>query len=71
MKNILTERELEVLELLVKGYNNSEISEKLHVSVHTTKAHLESIYEKLDVQNRVQACIKGITLKLVELESVA
>ena len=71
MKNLLTERELEVLELLIKGMNNSEISEILHVSVNTTKAHLESIYDKLGVKNRVQACIKSLALDIINLDGVA
>ena len=57
-KNELTPRELEVLALLTDGYNNSKISEKLCISTHTTKAHISSIYEKLNVSNRVQATVK-------------
>ena len=57
-KNELTPRELEVLDLLIYGYNNSKISEKLCISTHTTKAHISSIYEKLNVSNRVQATVK-------------
>lgn len=62
MKQLLTEREKSVLFLLAQGMKNDEISEKLHISVHTTKAHLEMIYEKLGVKNRVQAAIKAIEL---------
>ena len=57
-KNLLTKRELEVMNLLINGYNNSTISEKLCISKHTTKAHISSIYEKLNVKNRVQATVK-------------
>lgn len=56
--NELTLRELEVLDLLIYGYNNAEIAEKLCVSIHTIKAHISSIYEKLNVSNRVQAAVK-------------
>lgn len=55
---ILTKRERDVMDLLISGYNNSKISEKLCISVHTTKAHISSIYEKLNVSNRVQATVK-------------
>ena len=69
MKNItLTEREKNVIQHLTNGYNNEEISELLHISVHTTKAHLEAIYEKLNVHNRVQAVIKAVKYNLVDLE---
>ena len=49
--NIFTEREREVLHLLLLGLNNKEISEKLFISNHTTKAHVASIYKKLGVLN--------------------
>lgn len=62
MKQLLTEREKSVLLLLAQGMKNEEISRILHISVHTTKAHLEMIYEKLGVRNRVQAAIKAIEL---------
>ena len=57
-----TERELEVLHLLLQGFNNKEISHKLFISNHTTKAHVASIYKKLDVTNIVQADIKSVKL---------
>ena len=59
-----TEREVEVLELLFKGLNNREISDKLFISNHTTKVHVASIYKKLNVANRVQAVIKVMQLEL-------
>ncbi len=57
-----TEREMEVLHLLLLGLNNKEISKKLFVSTHTTKAHVAAIYKKLNVSNRVQAAIRSIQL---------
>ena len=71
MKMFLTEREMNVLQYLTLGMKNEEISEKLHISVHTTKAHLEAIYEKLGVTNRVQAAMKAVKIGLVNLETVA
>lgn len=70
MENYLTERELGVLDCLVQGYTNLEIANELHISVHTVKAHLEAIYEKLDAVNRVQAAIKGVTLGLVDIKTM-
>jgi DNA-binding NarL/FixJ family response regulator len=55
-----TERELEVLHCLYLGLNNNQISEKLHISVHTTKAHIHKIYEKLSAQGRTEAVVKAI-----------
>ena len=62
-----TEREREVLFLLVRGLNNKEISKTLFISNHTTKAHVASIYKKLGVSNRVQAAIKCMKLGAEEI----
>lgn len=70
MKNILTERELNVLFYLAKGLVNTQIADNLHISVHTVKAHLEAIYEKLNVNNRIQAVIKAIILGLIDLNGI-
>ena len=59
-----TTREKEVINLLVEGLNNNEISAKLCITRHTTKAHLATIYKKLNVDNRVQAAIKCVKLGL-------
>jgi len=58
----LTNREHEVLELLVQGLSNRQISDRLSITNHTTKAHLSSIYEKLKIKNRVQAVVKYFEL---------
>ena len=68
-----TEREKEVLFLLLKGLNNKEISKRLFISNHTTKAHVASIYTKLGVMNRVQAAIKSMKLgadKIFDLSDI-
>ncbi|SEU23530.1 LuxR C-terminal-related transcriptional regulator [Paenibacillus sp. NFR01] len=54
----LTPREEEILRLVVQGFNNSEISEKLFISSHTVKNHITKIYEKLGVNSRAQAISK-------------
>lgn len=56
----LTDREKEVLELLVDGKNNKEISETLQVSIHTAKAHVSSIMQKLAVDDRTEAAVKAL-----------
>ena len=61
----LTEREKNVLYYLALGYKNNEIGKILNISVHTVKAHLETIYDKLGVTNRVQAVIRGLQYKCI------
>lgn len=63
----LTERELDVLELLVQGLSNSEIAARLGVSPNTVKNHLRSIYSKLDVSTRTAATTLAIKHGLVEI----
>lgn len=52
---ILTEREMEILQLIVGGYKNKEIAEKLNISYSTVINHTYNIYRKLDVNNRAGA----------------
>lgn len=61
----LTERELDVLREIVAGKNNKEISEALDISLHTVKAHVCSIIQKLSVDDRTQAAIKALKEELV------
>lgn len=61
----LTDRELEVLKLLVEGYSNAEIAKRLVVSIHTAKAHVCNILQKLSVDDRTQAAIKALKDGLV------
>lgn len=51
----ITNTEKEVLMYLVTGLNNNKIAENMCISVSTVKKHLESIYYKLNVHNRMQA----------------
>ena len=66
-KTKLTERENEVLKLLVQGKSNTQIAQELIVSVHTAKAHVCSILPKLCVDDRVQAAVKAIKEGLVSV----
>lgn len=61
----LTERECEVLKHLVEGKSNTEIAKELIVSVHTAKAHVCSILQKMCVNDRVQAAVKAVKEGLV------
>ncbi len=56
----LTQREYEVLKLVVDGKSNNDIAEKLCISEHTAKAHVCSIIQKLVVDDRTQAAVKAI-----------
>ncbi|TXK74533.1 response regulator transcription factor [Paenibacillus sp. N3.4] len=51
---MLSEREKEVVELLVKGYTNQEIATDLHITEVTVKKHLTAVFRKLNVRNRTQ-----------------
>lgn len=61
----LTERELEVLALLVEGLSNPEIAERLTVSRATAKAHVSNILSKLEVSNRAEAVAVAVQHHLV------
>jgi len=56
----LTEREVEVLDLLAKGLANKQIAAALGLSEHTVKFHVSSIYGKLNAANRTQAVREGL-----------
>jgi two-component system, NarL family, response regulator LiaR len=56
--SLLSEREKEVLELLSKGLLYKEIAEKMGVTKETVKKHLKNIYQKLHVQNKIEALNK-------------
>jgi DNA-binding NarL/FixJ family response regulator len=51
----LTNREQEVLQLVVQELRNAEISERLHISLKTVETHITSLYNKLGIQSRTEA----------------
>lgn len=55
----ITYRENEVLKLVIQGFSNKEIAEKLFITHHTVKAHLSQIYKKFGVTNRTAAAVKA------------
>ena len=61
----LTDRELEVLELIAEGLTNQAIGNRLFLSLNTVKAHTRNIYGKLGVSSRTQAVSKGRTLGIL------
>ncbi len=63
----LSEREHEILQLIAKGASNSEAARMLSVSKATIRTHLEHIYRKLEVTNRVEAVTEGIRKGLISV----
>lgn len=63
----LTEREREVLNLVVQGQSNQQISEALFISISTVKAHISNILSKLQVSSRAEAIAFAIKNRLVSL----
>ena len=61
----LTSRETQILKLITEGYSNIEIANELYVSINTTKAHVASILQKLEVDDRLQAALKALKERLV------
>jgi two-component system nitrate/nitrite response regulator NarL len=61
----LTEREKDVLRLLVLGANNSEIADELSVAVSTVKNHMRHIFRKMDVNSRVEAAVYALEHHLI------
>ena len=63
----LTERELDVLKLLVKGARNKEIAAQLYITERTVKFHTSVIFQKLGVTNRSEAISAALQRRLVKL----
>lgn len=61
----LTAREAQILKLVTEGHSNMEIAQRLVISVNTTKAHIASILQKLEVDDRLQAALKALKYKIV------
>lgn len=66
----LTAREQQVLQLIVQGCSNRDISEKLHLGISTVKTHVGQLLDKLGTRDRTQAAVQAIAMKLVPWPSV-
>ena len=63
----LSARETEILQLIAKGVSNSEAATMLTLSKATIRTHLEHIYRKLEVTNRVEAVTEGLRKGLIQM----
>ena len=61
----LSKREVEILERIAKGENYQQIADKLFISPKTVRKHIENIYQKMQVHNKVEAVRKAVDLKIV------
>ena len=66
-QRLLTARELQVLELLGQGMRNKEVALELHISEDTTRAHIKSIFLKLNVHDRTAALSEGLKRGLIRI----
>ena len=65
MKN-LTQRETEIVELMLAGLSNSQIARELFISVHTVKSILEKVYDKYEIHNRLLLAVHLTKEKFAE-----
>ena len=63
---MLTEREMEILLLIAKGYSNQEIASTSHITIKTVKTHVSNVLSKLEVQDRTQAVIYAFQHNLIQ-----
>ena len=61
----LSEREIEVLQLIAKGFTNQEIATQLYISLNTVKVHTRNINGKLGAKNRTGAVVRARTLGIL------
>ncbi|KGA19985.1 hypothetical protein GM51_5745 [freshwater metagenome] len=66
-ESILSEREMEVLQLLADGQSTPEIAGNMFISQKTVKNHLASIYEKIDARDRTHAVIRAVKMGIIKI----
>lgn len=62
---VLSNREIEVLYLVADGLSNTEIAKELMISIHTVKAHVSNIIQKLCANSRVQAAVRAVRMGII------
>ena len=70
LKELLSDREMEMLKLLATGMSNKEIAEKLCLSLRTVKAHMSNIFTKMNVASRSEALVEALRRGLLTLEDI-
>jgi len=70
VKDLLSDREMEMLKLLATGMSNKEIAEKLCLSLRTVKAHMSNIFTKMNVASRSEALVESLKKGLLTLEDI-
>lgn len=61
-----SKREVEILQMLAKGFSNKEIAQQLLLSEHTVKTHVANIFAKLEVNNRAEAVLQAVKRGIIE-----
>lgn len=61
-----SKREVEILQMLAKGFSNKEIAQHLLLSEHTVKTHVANIFAKLEVNNRAEAVLQAVKRGIIE-----
>ncbi|MBN2076248.1 MAG: response regulator transcription factor [Dehalococcoidales bacterium] len=69
-QDVLTEREIEVLQLAAQGSSNQEIADSLYLSLRTVQSHLNHIFNKLQVSSRTEAVVHALKEGWVTLDSI-
>lgn len=67
VEHALTNRELEVLQLIANGASNKDIASALFISVKTVKTHITHIFEKLEVRDRTESVTKALRLGIIKI----
>jgi NarL family two-component system response regulator LiaR len=70
IKELLSDREMEMLKLLATGMSNKEIADKLYLSLRTVKAHMSNIFTKMSVASRSEALVEALRKGLITLDDI-
>lgn len=70
VSEVLTEREIEVLNMATRGLSNQDIADELHLSLRTVQAHLGHIFNKLQVSSRTEAVVRALKAGWITLENI-